>query len=349
MTKIRISIITPFYKGNAYMPSYWAMIRRNAETLQRSELQDRLEFEALLVNDSPEEKILLPESLTIKKSCDENTELDLKLQGSEGSSRAKAGFEVRLIQNPKNLGIQKSRIHGLQEAKGSYILFLDQDDILADDAILSFGRAVLNDQALSKPCLYVANAILEQKDWRSLWYRTDYHKRQVGNKSIYLHIGTMIISPGQCLLPRQWIPDFWINHPLALNGADDYFLWILLLEAGVAFRYLDQALYVHRYTSENLSGDTRKTDQSTFEFIEILQKELKPLKTDFYPIGKNLSLPVRQTLHDIHTLRAMMEFKADFRRGGKAEKLQQILSHPSLFLRNVSFKIRSKTGYGFNR
>jgi glycosyltransferase involved in cell wall biosynthesis len=321
MTKIRISIITPFYQGNAYMPSYWSMIRRNAESLQNSDLKDKLDFEVLLVNDSPDENVLL---------CDDFP-------------------SVQLIQNPENLGIQWSRIHGLREASGSYILFLDQDDILADNAILSFGRALLDKVDSSKPYIYVANAILEQKNWKSIWYRTDYHKKQVGNRKTYLTIGTMIISPGQCLLPRKWIPDFWMNHPLAMNGADDYFLWILLLEAGVDFRYLDRALYIHHYTSKNLSGDTRQTDQSTFEFIEILQKELKPLKTDFYPIGKNLSLPVRQTLHDMHTLRTMMEFKADFRRGGKAEKLQQILSHPCLFLRNVSFKIRSKTGYGFNR
>jgi glycosyltransferase involved in cell wall biosynthesis len=321
MTKIRISIITPFYKGNAYMSSYRAMIRRNAETLQKSDLKDQMEFEVLLVNDSPDENVLL---------CDDFP-------------------SVQLIQNPVNLGIQRSRIHGLREASGSYILFLDQDDILADNAILSFGRALLEKADSDKPYIYVANAVLEQKDWKSLWYRTDYHKRQVGNKQAYLNIGTMIVSPGQCLIPKEWIPDFWIQHPLKENGSDDYFLWILLLEAGVEFRYLDKALYIHHYTSKNLSGDTRQTDQSTFEFVEVLQTELEAWKNDSYPIGKDLSISVKQTLHDMNTLRRMMKFKADFRQGGRMEKIRQIFCHPCLFLRNVSFKIRSRTGYGFNR
>lgn len=321
MSKIRISIITPFYKGNAYMPSYWAMIRRNAETLRKSDLKDLVEFEVLLVNDSPDETVMLCHDLP----------------------------SVRLIQNPKNQGIQRSRIHGLMEASGAYILFLDQDDILADDAILGFGRAAVENPDLTHPYIYTANAVLEQKDWKSLWYRTAYHKRQVGNKETYLHIGTMIVSPGQCLLPRKWIPDFWIKHPLKENGSDDYFLWILLLEAGVDFRYIDQALYIHHYTSKNLSGDTSQTDQSTYEFIEIIKKTLETLGSDAYPIGKDLSIPVRKTLRDMESLRTMMKFKADFRQGGKAEKIRQILSHPYLFLKNVNFKIRSRTGYGFNR
>jgi glycosyltransferase involved in cell wall biosynthesis len=321
MTKIRISIITPFYKGNAYMPAYWAMIRRNAETLQESKLKNRLDFEVLLVNDSPDEKVMLWDDFP----------------------------SVRLIHNPENLGIQRSRIHGLQEAGGDYILFLDQDDILADDAILSFGQAVLDYPDNAAPYIYVANAVLEQKEWKSLWYRTAYHKRQVGNKKTYLNVGTMIISPGQCLLPKKWIPDFWINHPLSKNGSDDYFLWILLLEAGVSFRYIDKALYIHHYTSKNLSGDTGQTDLSAYEFIEILQNSLSSLQEEQFPIGRNLSIPVRQTINDMKRLRTMMEFKAHFRSGGKADRIRQILRHPFLFLNNVNFKLQSRTGYGFNR
>lgn len=321
MSKIRISIITPFYKGNAYMPSYWAMIRRNAETLRKSDLKDLVEFEVLLVNDSPDETVMLCHDLP----------------------------SVRLIQNPKNQGIQRSRIHGLMEASGAYILFLDQDDILADDAILGFGRAAVENSDLPHPYIYIANAVLEQKDWKSLWYRTAYHKRQVGNKETYLHIGTMIVSPGQCLLPRKWIPDFWIKHPLKENGSDDYFLWILLLEAGVEFRYIDQALYIHHYTAKNLSGDTRLTDQSTYEFIDLIHMELESSQLALYPIGNGLYLPVRQTIRDLKRLKRMMTFKADFRQGSKVCKVKQILNHPCLFLQNIIFKIRSKTGYGFNR
>ncbi|MDD6578664.1 MAG: hypothetical protein PUE94_05100, partial [Lachnospiraceae bacterium] len=226
---------------------------------------------------------------------------------------------------------------------------LDQDDVLSDDAVLRFGKAALNSSDHKKPFIYVANAILEQKDWKSLWYRTDYHKKQVGNRTTYLNIGTQIVSPGQCLIPRKWIPDFWMTHPLTKNGADDYFLWILLLEAGVEFRYIDQALYIHHYTSKNLSGDTRLTDQSTYEFIDLITMELESSQLDLYPIGKGLYLPARQTIRDLKRLKRMMTFKADFRQGSKACKVKQILNHPCLFLQNIIFKIRSKTGYGFNR
>ena len=57
-TKIKISIITPFFKGNPYMPAFRSMILRNAETIQESELADSLTFEVVMVNDSPGEEVM---------------------------------------------------------------------------------------------------------------------------------------------------------------------------------------------------------------------------------------------------------------------------------------------------
>lgn len=358
-TKIKISIITPFFKGNPYMPAFRSMILRNAETIQESELVDSLTFEVVMVNDSPGEEVMFWEvqkgnqdpsiSGTVEDAGDPSVSDSEK--DSLTSSNYEIGkiFQFKLVQNRENQGIQRSRIHGLKEASGEYIVFLDQDDILSDDAVLRFGKAALDSSDHKKPFIYVANAILEQKDWKSLWYRTDYHKKQVGNRATYLNIGTQIISPGQCLIPRKWIPDFWITHPLMQNGADDFFLWILLLEAGVEFRYIDKALYIHHYTAKNLSGDTRLTDQSTYEFIDLIHMELESSQLALYPIGKSLYLPVRQTIRDLKRLKRMMTFKANFRQGSKACKVKQILNHPCLFIQNILFKIRSKTGYGFNR
>ncbi|MDD6352145.1 MAG: glycosyltransferase [Lachnospiraceae bacterium] len=345
MSRIKISIITPFYHGNEYMPAYWAMLLRNLEEISKSDLSKTLILEVLLVNDSPDESVLSWEDWLRNK-----TPSGFESEEMENQIADLTGFvTVRLVENPKNLGIQRSRIHGLECAGGDYIIFLDQDDILSDDAVLSFGRAVANNQESFAPKIYVANAVLEQKDWKSLWYRTDYHKRQVGNKNTYLDIGTQIISPGQCLLPKKWIPDFWIRHPLNRNGADDYFLWILLLEAGVTFSYLDKALYFHHYTAKNLSGDTSRTDASTYEFIELITRELQSAPSDSYPIGEGLTLPVRKTRKDMKRLRTMMEFKAGFRQGNKMDKMREILRHSYLFARNVLFKIQTRTGYGFNR
>ncbi len=55
-------------------------------------------------------------------------------------------------------------------------------------------------EAKSHPgSVIVSNAVLEQEKTKELWYRTPYHKRQIGNLKTYLTVGIQIISPGQCL------------------------------------------------------------------------------------------------------------------------------------------------------
>ena len=94
-----VSIITPCYKGEKYLPSNIASVLQ----------QDFKDFELLLIDD---------------KSPDNTREIMQK-------EREKSGFDPRihLLQNEKNLGIVGTRNRALQLAKGKYICFLDQDDL----------------------------------------------------------------------------------------------------------------------------------------------------------------------------------------------------------------------------
>ena len=297
---MKVSIITPFYKGNAYMRQYAEMIQRVEQHLAYNNTED--ELEVILVNDSPDVEIIIPQGAPTVKS-------------------------LRILQNETNQGIHKSRIRGLEESNGDYVMFLDQDDVLAEQAITSLLR-----EAKSHPkAVVVANALLEQKDTSELWYRTDYHKERVGDYRTYLTIGTQIISPGQCLIPRNLIPDIWKEKCCTVNGSDDYYLWLLLLQQGVSFRYLDEPLYIHRYTAENLSADTTKTDASVYEFVTFLQ-EAK-------------ALPEK----DIELLLRMIRYKDAFRRGNLITKAVETIKHLDLFMENLRFKLGTKTPYGFNR
>ena len=324
---MKVSVITPFYQGNNYIEQYQDMMLANLANLAPED-----EAEIILVNDSPWEAI--------------------SLRGAVAANR-----NWRIIRNAKNAGIHASRIHGLEQSTGDYVIFLDQDDLLADTALRDFlaearrlaseredllaggaaeasvdasGGLVAGDAMCYQ--VIVANATLEQKDWSNLWYRTDYHKSLVGDLKTYLRVGTQIISPGQCLIPKVLIPDFWMDNPLSKNGADDYFLWLLMLEQGVPFSYLDKPLYVHHFTEKNLSADTSVTDASAFEFIDMLR-----------------DLPVFMHPEDLRTLEEMLRFKDAFRRANKSGKLKLALRHPGLMWTNVFFKLRTKTGYGFNR
>lgn len=300
---MRVSIITPFYYGNEYITEYQEMLLLNEKNLEAGD-----EIEVILVNDSPSEAICL-----------------------QGTTSAKRNW--RVISNERNMGIHASRIHGLLEAKGDYVIFLDQDDVLREDAVatfLSFVRSVAK-QATAGYQVIVANAVLEQKDSTSLWYRTDYHKKQVGNLKTYINVGTQIISPGQCLIPKGLIPEYWMTHICTKNGSDDYFLWLLMLEEGIPFLYLDEPLYEHHFTDKNLSSSTEVTDESNFQFISYMRED-----------GV---IPVK----DIDALEKMLVFKAAFRTANKMGKIKLAVSRMSLMLINIIFKLKSHTRYGFNR
>ncbi|MDE7308347.1 MAG: glycosyltransferase, partial [Lachnospiraceae bacterium] len=97
--KIEISIIVPFYRGNQYMNQLFASINHVANTMA-----EKVKFEVIMVNDSCDVQIVLPSNIN--------------------------HVDVKIFENKKNMGIQKTRINGLKHAKGDWIIFLDQDDEL---------------------------------------------------------------------------------------------------------------------------------------------------------------------------------------------------------------------------
>ena len=301
---MRISFITPFYEGNEYMPAYQVMMGKNEEKLKSSNAVDKtdLSMEVILVNDSPKTAVRL-----------------------DGIYSGKENWHI--ITNKTNSGIHASRVRGLEAATGDVICFLDQDDKIKPEAAFEFLRS-----AERHPYkVIVANGDFETKGGKNLIYRTDAHKEMVGDLSAYIKIGTQIISPGQCAIPRSVIPEFWKEHIMGKNGADDYFLWLLLLGQGIGFHYLDRNLYTHSYTGGNLSADTKVTDASTYEFIDIMEQ------------GSFLSKD------ELMTLKRMIGYKADFRSSGPAKKIGLSLKNPDLIAANIIYKMRTKTPYGFNR
>lgn len=302
---MKVTVITPFYEGNAYMPQYQEVIRKNRASLGA---QDSLE--AVLVNDSP---WVQPE-LTL-------------------SEEERDWWHV--ISNDENCGIHASRLRGLEQAGGEYVMFLDQDDTLSDHALAHMLSEVRSRRegsgAHTAAFVVVSNAVLEQEHGSALWYRTKYHMQQVGRLSTYLRVGTQIISPGQCLIPAARIPADWKQYVCRNNGADDYYLWLLMLYQGTSFFVTEEALYTHRYTARNLSADTEVTDRSGYEFIRFLRE------------SSSFPNPYADTLE------RMLRYKASFRKASAAGKIGVSLCHPILFASNLLYKIRTKTPYGFHR
>ena len=236
-----ISIITPFYYGNKYMKQLFSVVGNNQNTLKKSFPNAAIEL--VIVNDSP-------------AVC-----VDL--------SGIKCDFEYRIITHENNSGIHQARVTGLRNCNGDYILFLDQDDELSENAVASQVKKLITTNA----DMVICNAYMQKKDGGSyLLYKTKTDYATLYDLNFYLKSHNVIKSPGQCLIKKICIPIEWTEHIMVQNGSDDLFLWILMLEQSYEVVVNNKPLYIHKYTGENLSESEEKMNVSSLEIVDYLKK-----------------------------------------------------------------------------
>lgn len=231
---MKISVIVPFYKGNQYLNRLFASI----ESVYKA-TKEKVDYEILIVNDSPDVPVLLPE-----------TELN-----------------VTLIQNEQNLGIQGTRINGLSHASGDWILFLDQDDELVVDGFKKQLKLTKNADVV------VGNGIYRLGRFNKQVFSNLTAMKYLIQERRFIEIRNLIPSPGECLIRREKISDLWKQNQMHHNGADDWLLWLLLFKEKAVFVCNEQIVYIHNDTEgENLSADYDKMRISSMEMVKILKK-----------------------------------------------------------------------------
>ena len=231
---MKVSIIVPVYYGRKYIKEIMGMAERNAARIDGA-------AELVFVNDSPEEPI---DDICI-------------------SSR----IGIVVVNNPKNCGIHYSRIRGLEHSHGEYILMLDQDDRICDRYLLS-QLAGIGDADM-----IVANGCEESVQGKRILYRYGLMQWTVKHHVFYMVLGSRILSPGQCLMHRGSIPAEWSETVIKNNGADDYLLWIYMLQKRRKIRINRDMLYVHRYTGENTSDRKEQMNDSLMEVLDTARKK----------------------------------------------------------------------------
>jgi hypothetical protein len=144
---------------------------------------------------------------------------------------------------------------------------LDQDDAIKED----FYRENLS--YMDKCDVVVSNCVMElENNGERILYRNKIEKKNVKSPKAYIFLDCRIISPGQCLIKKDSIPEFWMTHYLKENGTDDYLLWLLMFEEKKRFEVNMTPLYIHRYTGENLSLNKEKMLSSHEELRDVLME-----------------------------------------------------------------------------
>lgn len=238
-----VSVITPLYKGDKYVDKICMMIEKNAEVLKDNK-QDCM-LEVIFVNDYPEKKI-------------------------EIINRDKYPLiNIRIFNNNQNMGIHKSRIKGLVNSSGDYIIFLDQDDVLFDSAISTYLVAISETEQAD---LIVANGYRQGNGYKNKIYKTIYAHKLVKHPRMYIWGTDMILSPGQCIIKKNSIPIEWEKHFLSINGCDDFLLWLLMMRQGSYIEVCNNLTYSHIETEDNYSNISQNMTESFNEMCSLLRK-----------------------------------------------------------------------------
>ncbi len=244
---ICISVIVPIYKGNCYIDGIMTMLEGNVQEIRKFKREFNIEL--LLVNDFP----------------------DLPIEKEQFSQSG--DFEVRVVCNRKNLGIHSSRVHGLQEAKGDYILFLDQDDKISNEWM----RTQLDNIGTADIC--VGNGYRVFSDSSKVIYRNIKKQRLATKEQVFLKAACQIVSPGHCLIKRDAIPQEWLDNIVEYNGSDDIFLWILMFEQQKQFCINTERIYQHIDTGKNVSKNSGGMVKSAYNVIQLMRSSGSVLDT----------------------------------------------------------------------
>lgn len=274
-----ISIITPIYYGNRYLNNYLENIEKACKKMNK--------VEVILVNDSPNIKL-------------------------EFNREIVKNFELRIIANSKNEGIHKSRCIGLENARGKYILFLDQDDEIVEDALIIQYKIIKRGADM-----VLGNGVYEDKVNKNNIFSNKFSQKFATKKEPYILARNFIISPGQCLIKKESIPLDWIRYHLKLNGVDDYLLWLLMFDKKMNIVCNFNIVYVHKYTGENVSLDNEKMFESQLEMIKILEKY------------------ANYNMKDLKKLKRAINYKHNYKKNFMLETLKNL----DIFFYNVYYRI----------
>ena len=232
---IDISIIIPLYKGAKYCNRLTDLIKINC---LYQDLYKECAVEVIFVNDYPSEAVIL-----------------------EKENRL---FGIRYFANNKNKGIHASRVIGVKNARGRYIMMLDQDDLVKENWIYSQWVKIRETQS----AICICNGWKER--FRIL-RENKIFEHEINNKGNFFTNGNPIISPGQAIIKRDCIPDEWIDNIQRINGSDDFLLWILMSKKGYGFSLNKEFLYYHTPERTKDSIDIIHMIKSEREMLKILE------------------------------------------------------------------------------
>ena len=166
----------------------------------------------------------------------------------------------RIIVNNKNLGVAKSRNIAVKYCRGSYIAFIDSDDVWKKKKLNKQLNFMINN---SYHFSFTSYAVINDDDkvsgYRKVAYDAEYNNLINSN---FVGLSTVIVE--KKLFSKIKFPN--------LKTQEDFALWLSLLRKGYKLRHLKTILSYWRNSKNSLSSNTFQKLNDAFKLYFFYEK-----------------------------------------------------------------------------
>lgn len=240
---MQISIIIPIYNVEPY-------IERCINSIIA---QDFTDYEVILVDDaSPDNALQIAEKLL--------QENDIVFQS---------------IQHPKNQGLSEARNSGIKVAKGKYIMFIDSDDELAHNNVLSCFYTLLEREKVDFVCanysgIWGKNDIRRGKYIKGIAENKLLKEQQILEALLYTEVS---VSAWNKLINKSFLLQNNLFFEKGLKHEDELWAFQMALVAKRCYCLKD---YTYNYHKTNPNSITLNMDEESYsDIIYIIKKQLE--------------------------------------------------------------------------
>ena len=167
----------------------------------------------------------------------------------------------KLIINNKNLGVAKSRNLALKNSNGSYVAFIDSDDIWKKKKL---SKQIKFMKRNSCDFSFTSYSIIDEKNGfvmnRKVSKDADY---QTLIKSNYIGLNTVVVN--KKILRYLYFP--------YLRTQEDFAVWLKLCRKGIKLRHLKENLSYWRKTENSFSSNTLLKVFDAFKLFYFYEKK----------------------------------------------------------------------------
>lgn len=224
---MKVSIIVPIYKVEKYL-------ERCLDSIVNQTFSD---YEIICVNDcSPDNS---------QKIVDRYVEKYPQL--------------IKSVQNEENLGLGKTREHGLSVSQGDYVMFIDSDDYIKNDYIETYYNTMKSDNV----DIVIGGYI------RDVEGKYTVHKVPDSVWSIV----TYTIACAK-MFRKAFLLDNNIKFPTIRCGEDIYFS-MELLYYGASYKVMDYAGYYYYFNKDSITGSLNYDKKHEAFVVQIFDEFLE--------------------------------------------------------------------------